>query len=60
MRGSYRGEPSIEADGIEDDQLQVDRTPVKGRLARSTPNVEKLAGEDVEERAFYEGLLEKF
>ena len=52
----------IEADGIESGRLQVDRTPVKGRLARSTPEliVEKLAGEDVEERGFYEGLLEKF
>jgi len=52
----------IEADGIVDGELQVDRTPVKGRLARSTPEliVEKLAGEDVEDGGFYEGLLEKF
>jgi DNA mismatch repair protein MutS2 len=52
----------IEADGIADGELQVDRTPVKGRLARSTPEliVEKLAGQDVDERAFYEALLSKF
>jgi dsDNA-specific endonuclease/ATPase MutS2 len=49
----------IEARGLEDGELAVDRTPVKGKLARSTPEliVEKLAGEDSE---FYEGLLEKF
>jgi len=52
----------IQAEGLTDGELQVDRTPVKGRLARSTPEliVEKLAGEDGEERGFYEGLLEKF
>jgi len=51
----------IEADGIQDGQLQVDRTPVKGRLARSTPEliVEKLA-EGGTHRAFYRSLLEKF
>jgi dsDNA-specific endonuclease/ATPase MutS2 len=50
----------IQAAGIEDGELQVDRTPVKGQLARSTPEliVEKLAGEAEEE--FYDGLLEKF
>jgi DNA mismatch repair protein MutS2 len=50
----------IEAEGIANGELQVDRTPVKGRLARSTPEliVEKLAGE--EETGFYEQLLEKF
>ncbi|MHB9287300.1 MutS-related protein [Halobacteriales archaeon Cl-PHB] len=50
----------IQADGLEDGELVVDRTPVKGRLARSTPEliVEKLADED--EAAFYAGLLEKF
>ena len=52
----------IAADGIEDGELQVDRTPVKGRLARSTPEliVEKLADENADDGAFYEGLLEKF
>jgi DNA mismatch repair protein MutS2 len=51
----------IEADGIQDGELQVDRTPVKGRLARSTPEliVEKLA-EGGKHRAFYRSLLEKF
>ena len=50
----------IQADGIEDGELQVDRTPVKGQLARSTPEliVEKLAGEEA--TGFYDGLLEKF
>ena len=50
----------IQADGIEDGELQVDRTPLKGQLARSTPEliVEKLAGEA--EAEFYDGLLEKF
>ena len=49
----------IEADGLKDGELQVDRSPVKGRLARSTPEliVEKLADE---EDGFYESLLEKF
>ena len=51
----------IEATGIEDGELQVDRSPVKGRLARSTPEliVEKLAG-DNPDGEFYDGLLEKF
>jgi DNA mismatch repair protein MutS2 len=50
----------IQAAGIEDGQLKVDRTPVKGQLARSTPEliVETLAEDD--ESDFYEGLLEKF
>jgi dsDNA-specific endonuclease/ATPase MutS2 len=50
----------IEAEGLEDGELVVDRTPVKGRLARSTPEliVEKLADED--EGTFYDDLLEKF
>ncbi|MEF8813721.1 MAG: helix-hairpin-helix domain-containing protein [Halovenus sp.] len=49
----------IEAAGLVDGELQVDRTPVKGRLARSTPEliVEKLA-EDSD--GFYAALLEKF
>ena len=51
----------IQAEGLEDGELQVDRTPVKGRLARSTPEliVEKLAT-DGEDGEFYERLLEKF
>ncbi|MFC7133090.1 MULTISPECIES: helix-hairpin-helix domain-containing protein [Salinibaculum] len=50
----------IEAEGLEDGELVVDRTPVKGRLARSTPEliVEKLAGED--DGDFYDRLLGKF
>ena len=50
----------IEAEGLVDGQLRVNRSPVKGKLARSTPEliVEKLAGEDG--TGFYEGLLEKF
>jgi len=49
----------IEAVGLEDGELIVDRSPVKGQLARSTPEliVEKLA-EDGD--GFYERLLEKF
>jgi len=60
----------IEAVGLEDGMLRVDRTPVKGRLARSTPEliVEKLADTDgdrkesskANERNFYARLLEKF
>jgi len=54
----------IQADGIEDGQLKVNRSPVKGRLARSTPEliVEKLADDDEtgDGEAFYSGLLEKF
>ena len=51
----------IEARGLEDGTLRVDRTPVKGRLARSTPEliVEKLAEERTDE-TFYRALLEKF
>jgi len=50
----------IQAAGLEDGELLVDRTPVKGTLARSTPEliVEKLAGETDDE--FYDQLLEKF
>jgi dsDNA-specific endonuclease/ATPase MutS2 len=49
----------IEAVGLEDGELIVDRSPVKGKLARSTPEliVEKLA-EDGD--GFYHRLLEKF
>jgi dsDNA-specific endonuclease/ATPase MutS2 len=50
----------IEAVGLDDGELVVNRSPVKGRLARSTPEliVEKLAGED--DTGFYARLLEKF
>jgi dsDNA-specific endonuclease/ATPase MutS2 len=50
----------IEALGLEDGELQVNRSPVKGTLARSTPEliVEKLAGDD--DSGFYARLLEKF
>jgi dsDNA-specific endonuclease/ATPase MutS2 len=50
----------IEAEGIAEGELQVDRSPVKGRLARSTPEliVEKLADDGGE--GFYDRLLEKF
>ncbi|MFB6280880.1 MAG: endonuclease MutS2 [Haloferacaceae archaeon] len=50
----------IEAEGLVDGELVVNRSPVKGHLARSTPEliVEKLAGEDDGE--FYDRLLEKF
>jgi dsDNA-specific endonuclease/ATPase MutS2 len=53
----------IAAEGIEDGELLVDRSPVKGQLARSTPEliVEKLADEEADEdAAFYQSLLEKF
>jgi dsDNA-specific endonuclease/ATPase MutS2 len=52
----------IEAEGIEDGELLVERSPVKGRLARSTPEliVEKLAAENGDDGTFYESLLEKF
>ena len=55
----------IEARGLEDGQLQVDRSPVEGRLARSTPEliVEKLAADEEAEdaaRGFYSSLLGKF
>ena len=50
----------IEAKGLEDGELVVDRSPVKDHLARSTPEliVEKLAEEHG--GAFYGELLEKF
>jgi dsDNA-specific endonuclease/ATPase MutS2 len=50
----------IEAVGLADGELVVNRSPVKDHLARSTPEliVEKLAGED--ETGFYSRLLEKF
>ncbi|WP_439028212.1 MutS-related protein [Haloarchaeobius sp. DT45] len=50
----------IEAVGLEDGELVVNRSPVKDHLARSTPEliVEKLAGEA--DTGFYDRLLEKF
>jgi dsDNA-specific endonuclease/ATPase MutS2 len=50
----------IEAVGLVDGELRVNRSPVTDHLARSTPEliVEKLAGEDDGE--FYGRLLEKF
>jgi dsDNA-specific endonuclease/ATPase MutS2 len=50
----------IEAVGLVDGDLVVNRSPVKDHLARSTPEliVEKLAGDD--ETGFYARLLEKF
>ncbi|WP_254766114.1 helix-hairpin-helix domain-containing protein [Salinilacihabitans rarus] len=58
----------IEAVGLVDGELEVNRSPVKDHLARSTPEliVEKLAGEADGGRsaggevAFYDRLLEKF
>jgi dsDNA-specific endonuclease/ATPase MutS2 len=49
----------IEAEGLVDGELRVNRSPVKGKLARSTPEliVEKLADED---DGFYADLLAKF
>jgi dsDNA-specific endonuclease/ATPase MutS2 len=50
----------IEALGLEDGELKVNRSPVKDHLARSTPEliVEKLADEHGD--AFYDRLLGKF
>ncbi len=50
----------IEAVGLVDGQLEVNRSPVKDHLARSTPEliVEKLAGKS--DTVFYDRLLEKF
>jgi DNA mismatch repair protein MutS2 len=49
----------IEAEGLVDGELVVDRSPVTGKLARSTPEliVEQLADE---RDGFYDDLLEKF
>ncbi|TQQ82896.1 endonuclease MutS2 [Halonotius terrestris] len=51
----------IEAVGLVDGELKVDRSPVKDHLARSTPEliVEKLA-DDADDADFYDSLLEKF
>jgi dsDNA-specific endonuclease/ATPase MutS2 len=50
----------IEAKGLENGELVVNRSPVKNHLARSTPEliVEKLAGDSDEK--FYDRLLKKF
>jgi DNA mismatch repair protein MutS2 len=50
----------IEAVGLVDGELRVDRSPKKNHLARSTPEliVEKLAGDAG--TGFYRSLLEKF
>jgi len=50
----------IEAVGLEDGELQVNRSPVKDKLARSTPEliVEKLTEDS--DGQFYDDLLEKF
>ena len=54
----------IQAVGLEDGELRVNRSPVKDQLARSTPEliVEKLADGDGgdDERDFYGRLLAKF
>ncbi|WP_181692151.1 helix-hairpin-helix domain-containing protein [Natronomonas sp. LN261] len=52
----------IEAVGLVDGELQVNRSPVKDHLARSTPEliVEKLADEGENDGEFYSALLEKF
>jgi dsDNA-specific endonuclease/ATPase MutS2 len=49
----------IQAEGLVDGELRVNRSPVKGQLARSTPEliVEKLAENG---DGFYGELLEKF
>jgi len=51
----------IEATGLVDGELRVERSPVKGKLARSTPEliVEKLADSEAE-GGFYQELLGKF
>ncbi len=55
------GVDGIEAVGLEDGELVVDRSPTKDHLARSTPEliVEKLA-DDADADGFYEALLAKF
>jgi dsDNA-specific endonuclease/ATPase MutS2 len=52
----------IEALGLEDGELEVDRSPRKDHLARSTPELilEKLADGDDGDGDFYPALLEKF
>lgn len=52
----------IEAIGLIDGELRVNRSPVKNHLARSTPEliVEKLAEGEGDDCGFYYNLLEKF
>jgi DNA mismatch repair protein MutS2 len=53
----------IEAKGLENGELRVERSPVKGKLARSTPEliVEKLADDGADDAdGFYGDLLGKF
>lgn len=52
----------IEAVGLRDGELEVNRSPVKDHLARSTPEliVEKLATESASNDTFYRRLLDKF
>jgi len=52
----------IEAVGLVDGELRVNRSPIKDHLARSTPEliVEKLADERGNDGEFYSTLLEKF
>ncbi|MFB9810815.1 helix-hairpin-helix domain-containing protein [Haloarcula sebkhae] len=53
----------IEAKGLENGELRVERSPVKGKLARSTPEliVEKLADDGTDDAdGFYSDLLGKF
>ncbi len=52
----------IEAVGLVDGELQVNRSPVKNHLARSTPEliVEKLAESEGGDGGFYGELLNKF
>jgi len=56
------GVDGIQALGLEDGELQVDRTPRKDTLARSTPEliVEKLADDNDSDAGFYADLLAKF
>ncbi|CCQ33021.1 Mismatch repair protein [Halorhabdus tiamatea SARL4B] len=56
------GVDGIQALGLEDGKLQVDRTPRKDTLARSTPEliVEKLADGNDGDAGFYADLLAKF
>ena len=63
VAGSWLRVDGIEASEVVDGELVVDRSPVKGYLARSTPEliVERLVSESTDDRAaFYKRLLEKF
>ncbi|ERH03267.1 MAG: hypothetical protein J07HR59_00378 [Halorubrum sp. J07HR59] len=52
----------IEAEGLVEGKLRVNRSPRKNHLARSTPEliVEKLATDGTGDADFYNSLLEKF